>query len=359
MTPPDSLQHRVYCALPGPILARSLVSAEFTNVGSTRAADHGLAQVTDVEQADILTDRSVFGDDAGVRHRHLPATERRERRAEFDMDGVDGPLQEFFVGHGPQPIGLRCDRSRRWRTSIERAITRHPLRLDESPHVETHVSTRAARSLGPDLVRSPEIGKRRRRTGRRSHLGPTTVPKSHFGDGIVDEAVLARAARQPASPSAPRAEAEELTRVPAPAELPVASVLAVGLGAADKYRRRTDPSFGRRRSARADRCHHRRDHPVVLDLAAAAEGFALGSYTFTEFRSAKSAPKDPTRAPRPASNCSFRPCATKAAKADSGPFDRNRRGGRDCPRIRQHPAQPPLPRRVRGAREGTGSRLPG
>src|SRR5271155_1349778 len=31
MTPPDSLQHNVYCALPGWIRSRSLVSAELTN----------------------------------------------------------------------------------------------------------------------------------------------------------------------------------------------------------------------------------------------------------------------------------------------------------------------------------------
>ena len=31
MTPPDSVQHNVYCALPGPMRPRSLVSAELTN----------------------------------------------------------------------------------------------------------------------------------------------------------------------------------------------------------------------------------------------------------------------------------------------------------------------------------------
>jgi len=30
MTPPDSVQHNVYCALPGPMRPRSFVSAEFT-----------------------------------------------------------------------------------------------------------------------------------------------------------------------------------------------------------------------------------------------------------------------------------------------------------------------------------------
>ena len=30
MTPPDSVQHNVYCALPGPMRPRSLVSAELT-----------------------------------------------------------------------------------------------------------------------------------------------------------------------------------------------------------------------------------------------------------------------------------------------------------------------------------------
>ncbi len=88
---------------------------------------------------------------------------------------------------------------------------------------------------------------------------------------------------------------EELTRVPAPVSLPVASVLAVGLGDADKI----DAEQVRRSAGTAARALTGVETVATtlsaVDLGAAAEGFALGAYTYTEFRSEKSAPKEDAR----------------------------------------------------------------
>ncbi|MGC5165018.1 leucyl aminopeptidase [Rhodococcus sp. DT1] len=119
-------------------------------------------------------------------------------------------------------------------------------------------------------------------------------PEILFGDGPVDEAVLGELLDTLQAVGA-TGRSEELTRVPAPAELPVASVLAVGLGAAD----RIDAEQVRRSAGAAARALTGVTTVATtlssVDLGAAAEGFALGSYTFTEFRSAKSAPKDDAR----------------------------------------------------------------
>lgn len=87
--------------------------------------------------------------------------------------------------------------------------------------------------------------------------------------------------------------AEQVTRLVAPS-LPVSSVAAVGLGAV-----RDDwPADAIRRAAGAAARSLSGVETVVttlseLDLAAAIEGLALGAYRFTEFRSAKTAPKEP------------------------------------------------------------------
>lgn len=119
-------------------------------------------------------------------------------------------------------------------------------------------------------------------------------PEILFGDGPVDEAVLGELLDTLQAVGA-TGRSEELTRVPAPAGLPVGSVLAVGLGAAD----RIDAEQVRRSAGAAARALTGVTTVATtlssVDLGAAAEGFALGSYTFTEFRSGKSAPKDDAR----------------------------------------------------------------
>ncbi|BBX87279.1 putative cytosol aminopeptidase [Mycolicibacterium aubagnense] len=85
---------------------------------------------------------------------------------------------------------------------------------------------------------------------------------------------------------------EQLTRVLVPS-LPVASVLAVGLG---KDRDEWPADVVRRAAGVAARSLGGTETVVTtlseLDLAAAVEGLILGAYRFSEFRSAKTAPKE-------------------------------------------------------------------
>jgi len=90
--------------------------------------------------------------------------------------------------------------------------------------------------------------------------------------------------------------AEQVTRLHVPS-LPVGSVLAVGLGAP---RDEWPAEVIRRAAGVAARSLTGVDAVVTtmseLHLEAAIEGLILGSYRFTEFRSAKTAPKDPALA---------------------------------------------------------------
>jgi len=87
--------------------------------------------------------------------------------------------------------------------------------------------------------------------------------------------------------------AEQLTRVVAPS-LPFDSVLAVGLG---KRRDECPAEMIRRAAGAAARSLSGVETAFTtlsdIDLEAAIEGLILGAYRFTEFRSAKTAPKDP------------------------------------------------------------------
>ncbi|MHD0279838.1 leucyl aminopeptidase [Rhodococcus aetherivorans] len=112
-------------------------------------------------------------------------------------------------------------------------------------------------------------------------------PEALLGNGLVDEDVLGGLLDALQSVGA-KGKAEEVTRIPAPAALPVTSVLAVGLGSAGKI----DAEQVRRSAGAAARALAGASVVATtlsaVDLGAAAEGFALGAYTFTEFRTAKS-----------------------------------------------------------------------
>jgi leucyl aminopeptidase len=86
--------------------------------------------------------------------------------------------------------------------------------------------------------------------------------------------------------------AEQVTRLVVPA-LPVASVLAVGLG---KPRDEWPADVVRRAAGAAGRALNGTDTVITtlsdLDVAAAVEGLILGAYRFTDFRSTKTAPSD-------------------------------------------------------------------
>ena len=86
--------------------------------------------------------------------------------------------------------------------------------------------------------------------------------------------------------------ADQVTRVPAPS-LPVASVLAVGLG---KDRDTWPADLIRRAAGVAARSLNGTEAVITtlsdIDLEAAVEGLILGAYRFSDFRSDKTAPKD-------------------------------------------------------------------
>jgi leucyl aminopeptidase len=87
--------------------------------------------------------------------------------------------------------------------------------------------------------------------------------------------------------------ADQVTRVVAPS-LPVGSVLAVGLG---KDRDKWPADVIRRAAGVAARSLNGTETVITtlsdLDLSATIEGLILGAYRFTDFRSSKTAPKEP------------------------------------------------------------------
>ncbi|WP_431950003.1 leucyl aminopeptidase [Nocardia lijiangensis] len=155
----------------------------------------------------------------------------------------------------------------------------------------------ADRSLGPELARTETIGPDTDVLViglTSSENGPSIAPDDLFGDVLTAE-VRAELLDHLGAVGA-KGKAEELTRVPAPAGLDnVTSVLAVGLGAADKV----DAEQIRRSAGVAGRALSGTELVVTtlsgLDLGAAVEGFYLGAYSFTPFRSEKSAPKPDER----------------------------------------------------------------
>ncbi|MGW5309019.1 leucyl aminopeptidase [Nocardia thailandica] len=155
----------------------------------------------------------------------------------------------------------------------------------------------ADRSLGPELARIESIGQDTDVLViglTSSENGPAIVPDDLFSD-ILPADLRAELLDQLGAVGA-KGKAEELTRIPAPAGLiNVTSVLAVGLGPAEKI----DAEQVRRSAGVAARSLAGTELAATtlsgIDLAAAAEGFYLGAYTFTPFKT-KSAPK-PEEAP--------------------------------------------------------------
>jgi leucyl aminopeptidase len=127
--------------------------------------------------------------------------------------------------------------------------------------------------------------------GDGAESAPTVVANPFLDAEAVGEIEVALAAL------GAKGGAEQVTRVVAPS-LPVASVLAVGLGApAEEY----PADLVRKASGAAARSLNGTEAVITAlsDLpgegaaAAAIEGLILGAYRFSEFRSAKTAPKDP------------------------------------------------------------------
>ncbi|MGV9679446.1 leucyl aminopeptidase [Nocardia sp. NPDC003482] len=149
----------------------------------------------------------------------------------------------------------------------------------------------ADRSLGPELARVVGIGDADVLVVGlfSTDDGPVIAPTDAFED-VLGGDVRAALVEQLRAVGA-KGKGEELTRVPAPEGLGVTSVLAVGLGSPEK----ADAEQVRKSAGVAGRALGGVATAVTtlsgLDLGAAAEGFYLGAYTFTAFKSGKSAPK--------------------------------------------------------------------
>ncbi|MBY6411410.1 leucyl aminopeptidase [Rhodococcus sp. BP-252] len=150
------------------------------------------------------------------------------------------------------------------------------------------------RTLGPDLVLTGRLGK---------NIDVLVVALSTSEDGLelvitddISDDAIASELLDAFETVGATGKADELTRIPAPSGLAVNSVLAVGLGTSADI----DDERIRRAAGTAARSLAGTDTVATtlssLDLAAAAEGFFLGAYTFTEFKSQLSAPS-PDAAP--------------------------------------------------------------
>ena len=153
----------------------------------------------------------------------------------------------------------------------------------QSPAV-TVTATLPGKGIGSAVLIVPVV------TGDDSAAAPKVVADPFLDADAVGEIEVALAAL------GAKGAAESTTRVVVPS-LPVASVLAVGLGKArDEY-----PAELIRKAAGAAARSVSGVESVVttlteLDLDAAIEGLILGAYRFSEYRSDKTAPKDPALA---------------------------------------------------------------
>ena len=155
-------------------------------------------------------------------------------------------------------------------------------------------------------------------------------------------------------------KAEEVTRVPTRGAIGAPLVVAVGLGAepGDTGGAGETPDLAeqvRRAAGAAARTLHGHAAHVVttlsaLDLTAAIEGTLLGDYAFTDYKKApETAPTELTRVGLVGDGDEA--AVTRAAAVA--------RAVRERPRLRQHPAQRPLPRRVRRSGRAPWPRPPG
>ena len=143
---------------------------------------------------------------------------------------------------------------------------------------------------------------------------------------------------------------EQVTRVVAPS-LPVASVLAVGLG---KSRNEWPADVIRRAAGVAARSLNGAEAVITtlsdIDLGATIEGLILGAYRFSDFRSDKTAPKDNGLQAITALTTDTKSKTEGSGRTRHGDRDR----GGDRPRSGQHTPFAPLSRRIRQSRKGFG-----
>ncbi|GGG05050.1 putative cytosol aminopeptidase [Rhodococcoides trifolii] len=150
------------------------------------------------------------------------------------------------------------------------------------------MSTQQSRTLGPEIALAGAIG-------AKTDVVVVGLIKADDGLQVVGGSLLndhAAAVLLALKAVGATGRAEQITRVPAPAGLGATSVVAVGLGTDDER----SPDSVRRAAGVAARSLSGTDTATTtlstLDIGASAEGFYLGAYQFSEFKSAKSAPKE-------------------------------------------------------------------
>ncbi|MFH5210878.1 leucyl aminopeptidase [Antrihabitans sp. NCIMB 15449] len=138
------------------------------------------------------------------------------------------------------------------------------------------------RPLGPELTLADNLDDAADVLVIGLHTGEDG-PSAVVGDDILDAAVVDDIVAALRAVGA-KGKAEELTRIAAPAALPVDSVLAVGLGKADDV----TPEQIRKSAGVAARSLAGVEAAATtlstLDVGAAAEGFYLGAYTFSKLK---------------------------------------------------------------------------
>ena len=106
--PASSLSKKVYWPLPTSSFAMLLVSIVLSHSPARGTARDQLAHVRNIEDADGVSHRLVFLHDAAVLHRHEPAAEGDDFRAQPDVFVVK--RSAFFPGvtHRGQPRCCAC-----------------------------------------------------------------------------------------------------------------------------------------------------------------------------------------------------------------------------------------------------------
>ena len=221
---------------------------------------------------------------------------------------------------------------------------------------DLELSDDAAASAALDVL---VIGTRPGASGEEADDDAAAVPPVLVGAQGVDEAFDGELASLLALAGAAGA-AEEVVKLPTRGAITAPLLLAVGLGPAPAPGPPTAPRAPRTSPSRCagppgprrarSRSPPRGSAPPsrTVDLAAAVEGTVLGAYSFTEYRTA---PDGPLR------TVSFHGAGDGGA-ADRRPTSLRRRPDR-ARRVRrarsdQHPAERPLPRRVRPPHPGDG-----
>ena len=110
----------VYCARPGSMRSRSLVSAHCSVANAPAPCDPQRSEVRDVEHDGALPARAVLLEHAAVLDRHLPTAELRHARAERAVLGVERAVTQRHLRQTRRPDAPIAAALRRRRREVER-----------------------------------------------------------------------------------------------------------------------------------------------------------------------------------------------------------------------------------------------